>query len=365
MSIKALAVARTCVALAAAGAVLALTSGAAEAAGPVSGAEAVIAVGNEVAAPVVSPDGATAYVVTATAQGGLVLKTVDTRTGATAGGLALGPNRWMVFTALSADGSRLYVLDYLTLSVIDVRSMSLLGTTVLPDQPRPSGGSVGWPAGIALSPDGAALYVSQSGAQTVGHLGNGRVLSFATAQRAFTSAVEYPASIPGNVVVRPGGHDLYVGSEAGVVHLDLTGASPAVTRVVPGTAAGHDSQLAFSPDGTRLFAVNGANGGAGDEIDPATDTVTARFTLTTTSVDFRYPQVSPDGTRLYVVDDTIEGAGPSVYVLDTTTDTVAQGEAQALNEERVNGFAVGPDGHTLYAGGTVASTASLQIVALQ
>ncbi|MEV7028067.1 YncE family protein, partial [Kitasatospora sp. NPDC093558] len=338
---------------------------AAEASGPVSGAEAVIAVGNEVAAPVVSPDGTTAYVVTATQQGNLVLKTVDTRSGATAGGLALGRNRWMVFAALSPDGSRLYVLNYLTLSVIDVRSMSVLGTATVPDQPRPSDESVGWPAGIALSPDGGTLYVSQAGSATVGHLGKGRVLSFATAQRAFTSSVEFPASIPGNVVVRPGGRDLYVGSEAGVVHLDLTGAAPAVTRVVPGTAAGHDSELAFSPDGARLFALNGARGGAGDEIDPATDTVTAHFTLTTNSVNFQFPQVSPDGTRLYAVDNTIEGSGPSVYVLDTTTDTVVPGEAQALNEETVNGFAVGPDGRTLYAGGTVASTANLQIVALQ
>ncbi|MQS16700.1 YncE family protein [Streptomyces kaniharaensis] len=363
MPVKVLAAARLGVALAAAGALLALTSGVAQASGPVSGTEAVIAVGNELAAPVVSPDGATAYVVTATPQGNLVLTTVDTRSGAASARLALGPNRWFVHAALSADGSRLYVLDYLDLSVIDVPSMSLLGTVALPDQPRPADSRVGWPAGIALSPDGSTLYVSQSGSLTAGRLGKGRVLAFSTAQRVFTSSVEFPASIPGNLVVRPGGRDLYVGSEAGVMHLNVAGAAPVVTRVVAGTATGQDSQLAFSPDGRRLFALNGAYGGAGDEIDPATDTVTRHFTLTGGSALLAFPQVSPDGRRLYAVDNSME-KGPSVFVLDTATDTVVPEEAQPLNEEGLNGFVVGPDGHTLYAGGTVASTANLQIVSL-
>ncbi|MBV6699149.1 hypothetical protein [Kitasatospora aureofaciens] len=347
-------------ALVAAGTLLAATAGTAQAAGPVSGTEAVITVGNRQATPTVSPDGTTAYVVTADAKDNLVLAVVDTRSGAITGQLALGANRWTVYTALSADGSRLYVLNYLSLSIVDVPTLTLLGTTALPDQPRPADWRVGAPGGLALSPDGSTAYVSQFGPQTAGRIAPGRVLAFAPAQRAFTASVPLPAAIPEDLAVRPDGRDLYIGSEAGVLHLDTSGGAPSVTRVVPGTETTKDSHLTLSPNG-HLFAVNGAGAGTGDEIDPATDTVTRRLTLTPGSASLLHPRVSPDGRRLYVVDNSME-KGPSVITVDTATGTVVPEEALALNEESVDGMVLGPDGHTLYAGGRVVSMGYLQIL---
>ncbi|GAB2739765.1 hypothetical protein [Kitasatospora kifunensis] len=331
---------------------------------PVSGNEATITVGVGEATPAVSPDGGKAYVAAVDGNNQLVLKTVDTQADAVIGQLVLGTWQGRPFLALSADGSRLYVLNGLSLTVVDTASLTALASVTVPDQPRPTGWSAGSTEGLALSPDGSTLYVAQNGPQTYRQEGQSRVLEFATAQRAFTTQVQLTASELGSVVVRPGSHDVYVGSSSGVYHLSTAGAAPSLVGVVSGTAAATagDYELAFTPDGTRLFTVSGTGTGAGALINPDTDTVTTNLRLLSPDGDLEYPQVSADGSRLYLVDNDLTN-GPSVLVFDATTGAALPDETvSGLDESNVDGLALGPDGDTMYVTGSTSPNSALQII---
>ncbi|MEV7598923.1 YncE family protein [Kitasatospora sp. NPDC089797] len=341
----------------------AATATAAAADAPLSGSEATIAVGARNAVPVVSPDGATAYVAVTEADNTSTVKAVDTQSGAVTARLALGTLQWGAHIVLSADGSRLYVLDGQRLSVVDTATLTLRATVALPDQPRPAGWTQGSTSGLAFSPDGSTLYVSQSGPTAYRQNGQSRILAFATAQQAFTASVQIPAPYVGAPAARPGTGDLYVGTSQGVVHLTTAGAAPAVAATVQGTATALDYNLAFTPDGKRLFGLAEIGSGTSTFIDPATDTVTGTFHAGAGAEALESPQVSADGTRIYLTDSTYTSSA-SVLALDTATGAPVPADgAGDLDEDNLTGLALGPDGHTFYVTGTVGQTANLQIVA--
>ncbi|MGW2254112.1 hypothetical protein ACWCXH_28550 [Kitasatospora sp. NPDC001660] len=351
---------------AAAAAVLALTGTAARAAGtaaPVSGTEAVITVGHNQAQPLVSPDGTTAYVVVTGTGNAVQVKAVDTRSDAVTRQVTLNTSQLGLVAGLAPDGTRLYVANGQQLMVLDTATLAVLGTTALPDQPRQAGWNPGTLTGLTVSPDGATAYVVQNGPTTYRQYGQGRVVAFSTAQQAFTGSVQVPGSFTGTAAFRPGGHDLYVGSDGGVFHLGTAGATPTLVGTVSGTAGALDYYPVFTPDGTRLFAVaSGSKGGQADVIDPAGDTVTRHLALVSGFADLRAPQVSPDGTRLYVAKNDYT-AGPSVLSVDTASGSAVAAETVSPDEDQLDGLAVGPDGHTLYVTGTIGSNGTLQIIA--
>ncbi|MBD0694678.1 YncE family protein [Streptomyces sp. CBMA123] len=349
---------------AAAAALLALTGTAAAADTPLSGNEATVTVGARNAAPVVSPDGAKAYVAVTEADNTSTVKAVDTQSGAVTARLALGTLQWSAHPALSADGSRLYVLDGQRLSVVDTATLTLLATVTLPDQPRPAGWAAGSTSGLAFSPDGSTLYVSQSGPTAYRQNGQSRILAFATAQQAFTTTVQIPAPYVGAPAARPGTGDVYVGTSQGVVHVSAAATTPTVAATVQGTATNLDYDLAFTPDGKRLFGLAELGTGASTLIDPATDAVTTTFHPAGSGDALENPQVSADGTRLYLTDSNYGTSTASVLALDTATGAPVPAESAGdLDEDSLTGLALGPDGHTFYVGGTVGRNANLQIIA--
>ncbi|MFI9271224.1 YncE family protein [Kitasatospora sp. NPDC052896] len=213
---------------------------------------------------------------------------------------------------------------------------------------------------MALSADGRTLYVSQNGPETYRQQGQGRVLEFGTAQRAFTTGVQVAASQLGQPVLRPHSHDLYVSGDNSVLHLNTAGTTPTVVGTVQGVPATGYYDLAFTPDGGKIFALSGGVTTTAGVIDPATDTVTGTFTVTSANAVLSDLQVSPDGSTLFMLDNNYTTAG-SVLAFDTTTGAAVPGDTVTSGETELYGLAVGPGNDTLYLGGTSGQTAVLQI----
>ncbi|WP_371516626.1 hypothetical protein [Kitasatospora sp. NBC_01300] len=354
--------ARWTTAVATTAALLALAGGPAAATTPVPGVEATVAVGRGDVVPVVSPDGTTVYVTVADANNRIAVRAVDTQTGQVTGQDSTGNHNWSSITALSPDGSRLYVLNLDVVTVWDTASLTVLASLPVPDQPRPERWTEGKLNELALSPDGATLYVTQDGSSGIRSRGDGRVLRFDTARLAFTDAVPVPAMNVNGLAVGADGRDVYVGANVGVVHLDTSGAVPSVVGRIPATATVYGHELALTPDGGRLLAVNASGSGAADVVDTATDTVAAHLALTNGYANLHFPRAGADSTRFYVTTGTSTIRG-SVLALDAATGAaVPQESLIGLTDGAISGLALGPDGHTFYVGGYTGSTAVLRIV---
>ncbi|MFE0460912.1 YncE family protein [Kitasatospora sp. NPDC058965] len=354
-------VGRWAVALATAGALLGGSGGVAQAA-PVSGTEGLVELGSTglpPGGPLLGPDGSRAYAVAEDTDLHLRVHVVNTVTDRTVATVDLGQSYGSrQRPALSADGSRLYVVNGQTLSVIDAVEHRVLGTVTLPDEPRPTG----WGPGVigALAVNGSTVYVAQDGpAPGTSAPTQGRLWAVDTVHRTVTGSTVLPGGRALSVVVRPGGRSAYVSTEVGVVHLDTGGALPAVVGTVPDSA--HMDGLALTPDGTALYAVNDVADGSALRIDPAHDTVTARLALTTGYAQLGTPVVSADGTRLYVT-DAYPADDPAVLAFDTATGTeVAAEDVRGFDLSTFSGLAIGPDGATMYATGLDDNGSGLQI----
>ncbi|MEU8512807.1 hypothetical protein AB0C76_14625 [Kitasatospora sp. NPDC048722] len=326
--------------------VLGLTGTAAAQAAPVG--ETVVTVSGERPVPLVSPDGGTLYVVAVESDRSVSVKVVDVRTGATRGQVGLGALEWGVNAALSADGSRLYVVDGQRLVVVDTVGRAVLATVALPDQPRPANWSAGPALGLAVGTDGGTVYVSQRGAMRYKQKpGPGRMLTFDTGRRAFTGSAPLPSGGAGAPVVRPGGQDLYIGTSRGIQHWRTAG--PTLVGTVAGTVSAAEFDLAFSPDGTRLLALDAGSSGRGDLIDPATDTVSRHVTLAPEGSIVNTARAGADGSRFYAVKDDAPNTAQILSVDAATGETVPE-ESMTVAEEQLSGLAVGPD--ALVAGGS-------------
>ncbi|PYC78070.1 hypothetical protein C7C46_17210 [Streptomyces tateyamensis] len=355
-------VARWATALATAGALLGVSAAVAQAA-PVAGTEGLVELGTmglEPGGPLLSPDGSRAYAVADDTDLHLrvhVVNTVKDRTVATVDlGLSYHSRQR---PALSADGSRLYVVNGQTLSVIDTARHRVVSTVTLPDEPRPTG----WGPGVtgALAVNGSTVYVAQDGpAPGTSAPTQGRVWAVDTVHLAVTGSAVLPGGQALSLVVRPGGRSAYVSTEVGIVHLALTtAAAPTVAATVPDSA--HMDGLALTPGGGALYAVNDVADGTGLRVDLDHDTVTARLALTSGYSQLGNPVVSADGTRLYVTDG-YPADDPAVLAFDTATGREVPAEdVHGFDLSTFDGLAIGPDGETMYATGMDDNGSGLQI----
>ncbi|MFF4924813.1 hypothetical protein ACFY4B_29835 [Kitasatospora sp. NPDC001261] len=352
--------------LAVAGALLLTGSGSAGAAthtsgGPVPGVPQTVELDSSPASVAVSPDGHKAYVAVKDTTKGAKVKVVDTQSGAITAvvtlstGLGAGPGP----LAVSPDGSRVYVLfstarkaPLSSLGAIDTATDTVVSSTEAPDQPRPDGTFPGALTSLAVSPDGATVYVGQDGPARYHRPAEpgARVLSFSPQQQAYTTAVPVPGHYLGSIVTSPDGDTAYTATDENLVRLDTSTTTPTITGTTPATI-GSRPILALSPDATRLYGVG--NNGTGYAVDLATDTLT---TLDLAPGQWlQNPSVSADGTRLYLVlqDLTSGDSKASVLALDTATNTLVPAE-EITGLNWVTALALGPDAHTFYL--TVNST---------
>ncbi|WP_035804493.1 beta-propeller fold lactonase family protein [Kitasatospora mediocidica] len=358
-------VARWATALVTAGALLAVSGGIAQADPvPVSGTEGLVKIGSSFlppGTPLVSPDGRRAYTIANDTDNHTRVRVVNTVADRVVATIDLGMEKWTRYRpALSADGRRLYVLNGLTLSVIDTGRDRVLNSLDLPDEPRPTG----WGPGVAgtIAVNGPLVYVTQDGpAPGTSVPTAGLVWVYDTARRAVTGSVQLPGGDPRSIAVRPDGRSAYVSTETGIVHLDTTGAVPTVLGTVPGTANAQVDGLALTPDGSSLYAVNAVGDGTAIRVDLNHDTVTAHLTLTKGYSQLASPLVSADGTRLFVANSYPSGA-PSVLAFDTATGAeVPNEDVFGFDVDDLVGLAIGPDGQTMYGTGGDSNGAELQI----
>jgi len=246
----------------------------------------------------VSPDGRTAYF---TNLGGLSVR--DTATNTITRNIDLRYESWSgPYTsfpwgvAVSPDGSAVYVV------LNNINEVAVIKTA---DYTVSKIALTGWPnpQGIAISPNGARLYVANQ---------NGTVSVINTADNTVTATITglYYASA---VAVSPDGNTVYVTNRAQISFDDMFGPGdddggppPAgtisvidtATNTITGTiTVGYEpSGVSISPDGSSVYVTNLYDGTV-SVINAATNTVTNTITV---GNQVRGVTVSPDGTRAYV-----------------------------------------------------------------
>ncbi|WP_284234960.1 YVTN family beta-propeller repeat protein [Mycobacterium antarcticum] len=225
------------------------------------------------------------------------------------------------WVAISPDGATVYVThpNDDTVSVIDTVTNTVVDTITVGDLPLT----------VVVSPNGATAYVN-----------NGQDTSVSVIDTVTNTVIDTinVGPVPNGVAVSPDSAILYVTQrDAGTVLVIDTATNTVVDTI---TVGGAPALAAISPDGATLYVAMGA--------DSMTDTVAVidaatKSVITTISVGgpAELVWVSPDGTRVYVswVNDS------TVLVIDTVTNTVTAtitvGNAPAV-------MAFSPDGTRAY-----------------
>jgi YVTN family beta-propeller protein len=285
---------------------------------------------------VLSPNGSALYV-----GEGTDVAVVDTATGTIAdeipfGSAAIIGNLPAVSAlAVSPSGGSVYVAGTQyglgEFGVISTATATLTGLTP----------TVGLnPVAVAFSPDGKQAYVVNGEWLKV----PASVTVIDTATGIATAVIQLPEySFPDGIAVSPDGQTIYVTdsgtsipAEAGDTVSVIDAATDAVTGSI--TVGNAPAGAAFSPDGTTAYVAN-SDDNTVSVIDVATETAINTINVGT---DPGSVAVSPDGSTVYV------GTRQGISVIDTASDTVTASISQS--EAIPFDVVLSPDGQTLYAG---------------
>jgi YVTN family beta-propeller protein len=223
--------------------------------------------------------------------------------------------------AVSPDGATVYVSNGLTVTVASAATDTVITQITAGSGPGP----------LALTPDGRTLYVA--------NINDGTVSVISTATDTVTATI---GGVPGptSAVMSPDGNTLYVVDNNGIGAISTAG-NTLVQQLGP--ADGFElSSLAISPDGSTLY-VTGAdtNGFAVFWLTIASNTVTDTITIPFSAFGFfQDVAVTPDGSQLYCVSvsffstsqtsvsiyDTMTGALDNNFVLDPSAGTGVTGD---------------------------------------
>jgi YVTN family beta-propeller protein len=272
--------------------------------------------------------------------------------------------------AVSPDGTHVYVANQNanTVSVIDTNTNMVVETIAVPVE-RPGIGRFSYVFDVAVSPDGKYVYVT-------GTAGSGFTSTDGTVSVIDTTtyAVSGPYAVgtaATGIAVSPGGSWLYVATElwnSNVMVMETA------TMTVIGTVdlgySNYPIDGAFTPDGTRLYMIAGAQGESAQmtgnavmviDTDPRSvttyNTVIAGFSdYDLFGGDFDAPSdvaFSPDGSWAYV----IGAGGNKIAVIDTSTNAVVGHITTNLSQyDSSRHIAISPDGETLYITDAVSNT---------
>ncbi len=213
----------------------------------------------------------------------------------------------------------------------------------------------GLPGGIAVSPDGGAVYVA---GLVPGSGGTVDVIDGATDEVTTTIPLGSDMT-PVGAAVSPDGQRLYVvtyepqtaGMPGSVLVID-TASNTVVGNPIP--VGSYATSALISPDGHHLY-VGGLTPGSADSpgvpgvsvLDTTTNTVTGSIPTTTPPT---FMAISPDGANLYVADIHADSSGvsPVIKVVNTASNTVTQ-TISVDGQVALGGLAISPDNSRLYA----------------
>jgi YVTN family beta-propeller protein len=272
---------------------------------------------------------------------------IDTATGTVARTVPVGAGPGRV--AITRDGTRAYVTNggSDSISVIDTASDAVIDTIPVGDNP----------SYLAVTPDGRFLYVMTEG-------GVVEVVDTTLG----TAAAAIPVGSSGDIAITPDGARVYVA--AGLVYVIDTATNVVVKSFPAETATIADvtntaSAVAISPDGKRAyvgvvtFNMTGGNFSAGGSIvlvDTASAAVAGAISLYSSLPG---PiALTPDGSRAYVGIqstwvNTGYGAGflpgRHMVVLDTITNALPAVIVLGITGNTASGIVVTPDRRAVYA----------------
>lgn len=219
-------------------------------------------------------------------------------------------------------------IDTGTVFVIDTATDNL--TAVVPIE--------GWAGEAAINPAGTKVYVTDiSGISTT--------ISIIDTATNTVDAVVDVGSYPRKITVNPKGSRVYVTNRYSRV--DDNSNNVSVVNTVIGTSTNtvmdpinmglSTYDIAFSPDGKKIYATNSRNNTT-SVIDATTNKIIAAVSVGDYPTDIA---VSPDGNKVYV----INSGSNNVSVIDTATNNVT-GSVPVGNGP--GDIAVSPDGTKIY-----------------
>jgi YVTN family beta-propeller protein/VCBS repeat-containing protein len=285
-------------------------------------------------APNMTADGTRFYAV----EGGLTGRVIIANTVTNSVEAPIEGFKYPKAVAVSPDGKRAYVTDVISatnqygkVSVVDTTTNSVIA--VIQGFRKPNQ--------VVVSPDGTRVYVADEGVDNDS-------TTIAVIDTATNSVIAKPTSMYRNILsmaVSPDGRSVYIGHYGSVSVLDTaTNAVTGATSVNNGY--GSVRKVVFSPDGSRAYAIGEPYGGRiVTVIDTGTGSVVDTIKAFAGTSDIA---ASPDGTRVYVLESSNpDYPSSTLSVIDTATNAVIT-RATGLG---ATALAVSPDGSRIYVRG--------------
>ena len=266
--------------------------------------------------------------------------------------------KYPVGLAVSPNGSDLVVTNSNegtggTVSVINTHTDTVAATLPVGQDPQ----------GVTISPDGLTAYVANndnSGAVSVVSLATNTVTGALNALSFPVGVAVGPANTPaaGRIYVANFQYVYQISTSANVHQVSVlnTATKAVVADITVGTvnpSYNGPTGVAVSPNGTHVYVVNTGDGTV-SVINTATNKVTATIPVPQIVGNGSLPEdiaVSPDGSVVYVTGTTVntqtDVIKSTVSVINTSTNTVIR-TIPTGNQAGSTAVAVSPDGTQLY-----------------
>jgi YVTN family beta-propeller protein len=243
--------------------------------------------------------------------------------------------------AVTPDGSAVYVANNGS-NTVSVIATATNAVSAVSDPSQMISG----PLGVAVTPDGTTLYVTNQGTNTVS------VISTANNTVSGNPISDPSFNEPSGVAVTPDGSQVYVTNRG----TDTVSVIATATNAVSAITVGSDpTGVAVTPDGSAVYVANNGSNSV-SVISTATNTVAATIDVGTGFNPYGVA-LTPDGGTVYVAD---QGA-TSVSVIDTASMKLSTTISLGVRFSGPSGVAVTPDGSQVYV--TNFSTNTVSVIA--